>query len=289
MARRNADTLIRQPRRPTHINQARRKTVLGFCVLLALFVAAGTVLAVRYAHYRAAREEYAALQAMQADATAPPETEAPTPTAPPDVTATPAPSAAPTAKPFYSAKVARLQKDNRDAVGWLNIVGTDMQYPIVQGTDNEYYMTHTFNKKKNASGAIFVDFWNAPDFSNFNTVIYGHNMQDGSMFAGLREYGKQKFFDEHSIIEITLLNRQLRYRVFAAYTVQREDVDFRGQGCTTETQRSDFIKAARRRSTDIQSNCIVSRHDQLLTLVTCTGGTHPWFWVVHAVLVEVEQ
>jgi len=285
MARRDADTLIRQPRRPTHKKQARRKTVLAFCVLLAVFTVAGTVLAVRYAHYRAAQDEYAAYQAMRAEATTPPETEAPAPTAPPNVTATPTPSAAPTAKPFYSAKVARLQKDNRDAVGWLDIVGTNMQYPIVQSRDNEYYMTHTFNKKRNASGAIFMDCWNAPDFSNFNTVIYGHNMQDGSMFAGLREYSKQKFFDEHSIIEITLLNRQLRYRVFAAYTAH-EDADFRGQGCATEAQWAAFIRAARKRSTEIDSSATVSRYDKLLTLVTCTSGTHPWYFVVHAVLVE---
>jgi len=159
-----------------------------------------------------------------------------------------------------------------------------MQYPVVQGADNDYYMTHTFAKKKRASGAIFVDCWNAPDFSDFNTVIYGHNMKDGSMFNGLRDYQHQKFLDEHPYIEVTLLNKRLRYRVFAGYTSEGKDGDdFRGQTCATEARRSAFIKAARKRSV-ISSSHTVSRHDRLLTLVTCTGGTHPWFWVVHAVL-----
>ena len=157
----------------------------------------------------------------------------------------------------------------------------------MQGADNEYYMTHTFKKKKNASGAIFLDCWNTPDLTDFNTLVYGHNMKDGSMFSGLREYRHQGFFDEHPTIEITLLNKKLTYRVFAAYISKDvANADFRGQNCDTEEQRSAFIKTVRKRSTDIDSNFAVSRHDRLLTLVTCTGGEHPWFWVVHAVLVE---
>ena len=107
------------------------------------------------------------------------------------------------------------------------------------------------------------------------------------MFAGLREYRHQAFFDKHQYIVITLLNKELRYRVFAAYTSQGEDsADFRGQECATDEQRAAFIKAARKRSTEIDSSATVSRHDRLLTPVTCTSGTHPWCFVVHAVLVE---
>ena len=180
-------------------------------------------------------------------------------------------------------------RENRHAVGWLDITGTDILYPLVQGPDNTYYMTHTFLRKKNASGAIFMDCWNAPDFTDFNTVIYGHNMKDGSMFAGLREYRFQAYFDAHPFVEITLLDRKLIYRVFAAYTVKEgETTDFRGQGCVTELDRSQFILAARKRSTEIASRYAVSRNDRLLTLVTCAGGAQPWYWVVHAVLAGEE-
>jgi len=283
------DTLARRNRRPSRKKRTRRKTALAFYVLLSLFVIAGAVLIARLAGYRAARDEYAAYQMIQAEAVASAETAEPEQAAARAETAAPALAAAPTARPFASARVASLQKENRDTVGWLDIPGTGIQYPIVQGADNEYYMTRTFQKKKNASGAIFVDCWNAPDFSDFNTVIYGHNMKDGSMFAGLREYRRQAFLDAHPYVEITLLNSKLRYRVFAAYTSQGEaGADFRGQTCNTETQRAEFIRAARKRSAEVDSSQAVSRHDRLLTLVTCTGGTYEWYWVVHAVLVEEE-
>jgi sortase B len=280
------DKRTRLTRQPSQLSKrAQRKGKLAFYVLLTLFVVVGAVMAIRLVGYGIAREEYAAYQAIDADidvsaATTEPELA---------ITSTETTILTPTARPFYSGRVAVLQKENRDTVGWIDIIGTGMQYPVVKGADNDYYMTRTFKKKKNASGAIFMDCWNASGFTDFNTVIYGHNMKDGSMFAGLREYRNQAYFDEHPFIEVTLLNKELRYRVFAAYTSQGEDsADFRGQNCTTEERRASFIKAARRRS-DITSTATVSRHDRLLTLVTCTSGTHPWFFVVHAVLVEEES
>jgi len=294
MARRQPalDTMTRRPHRTFSKNQARRKPALGSVVialLLALFVTVGVIVTMRIGEYRAARHEYAAYRMDEGDSdstiiAAKPES---TPLLA-QTTNQPVPVASPTARPFHSIRVANLIKENRDTVGWLNINGTDMQYPIVQGSDNSYYMTRTFTRKRNDSGAIFMDCWNTPAFTDFNTVIYGHNMKDGSMFNGLREYRDQQFFDKHPFIEVTLLNRKLRYRVFAAYTSQGEEQgDFRGQTCNTEVKRSDFIKAVRRRS-EVTSSCTVSRHDRLLTLVTCTSGTNPWFWVVHAVLVEAE-
>lgn len=282
------DTLARRSTRQTPKQQARRKTVLALWILAVAFVCVAVVLVVRLRGYQAAREEYAQARAAVAEETAEPTSQAQDEAQAVQMSDAPAfePPAA-TAKPFYSTKVAALLKENKSTVAWLDIVGTEMQYPVVQGSDNIYYMTHTFKKKKNASGAIFVDSWNAPDFTDFNTVIYGHNMNDGSMFSGLREYGHQSFASKHPVIEVTLLHKKLRYRVFAAYVSQSEaSADFRGQSCATELERSAFIKAARKRSTGLSSDQSVSRYDRLLTLVTCTGGTHPWYWVVHAVLVE---
>ena len=271
-----------------------RPSAVATLALLALFLTSVIILVVRLAGYKEARDEYANLgfivpETMLAETAAPPSSppthvSAPSPTASTE-TATPAP----TATPFISDRVAALLKQNRDAIGWLSISGADIQYPVVQGTDNEYYMTHTFLKKKNASGAIFMDCWNLKDFSDFNTVIYGHNMNDGSMFAGLRKYRHQWFFNANPYIEITLLNKTLVYRVFAAYTSRSEDnEDFRGYNCNTEEQRAEFIKTVRARSTGIRCSYTVSRHDRLLTLVTCTGNARTWYWVVHAVLVREE-
>ena len=277
----------RQARIPSHAKRMRHYTMLAFGVSLTLLVIVGAILTVRLVGYWSARDEYTAYQAMEEEATDPPKTAVPEQSVPPMDAVASQFTAIPTTKPFSSMRVTNLKKENRDTVGWIDIIGTEMKYPVVQGTDNKYYMHHTFKKKKNASGAIFLDCWNKPDFTDFNTVIYGHNMKDGSMFNGLREYRHQRFADEHSFVEITLQNKKLCYRIFAAYTSQGEDsADFRGQSCITEKQRSEFIKAARKRSTNLTSSATVSRHDRLLTLVTCTGGEHPWFWVVHAVLAE---
>lgn len=286
------DTITRHPTKNRKNRLNRKATLVGFSALLTLFVTIVVILVVRGTEYNAARGEYATIQTFfeEENTSTTPQTDfevanvsVGTEASAHDLIVAPLPT------PFQSAEVTQLQKDNSDTVGFLYIPGTNIQYPIMQGADNDYYMTRTFKKQKNASGAIFLDCWNMPDFTDFNTVIYGHNMKDGSMFSDLRKYRHQTFTDEHLTVEVTLQNKKLRYSVFAAYTSQgEENADFRGQSCVTETQRSSFIKAARKRSKELDSSITVSRYDRLLTLVTCTGGEHPWFWVVHAVLIAEE-
>jgi len=283
--------------------QKRSKTIPAFFVVLAMLAGVCTVIVMRNADYGMARSEYMEYQDQALSGLAAGQEPTKTLAQAPDegqadaaqATATQSDSASvaiPTdtaqiGDPFYSEMVARLKKNNSDAVGWLDIVDTKMNYPIVKGNDNAYYTAHTFNKKKSASGAIFIDCWNQPNFSDFNTVIYGHNMKDGSMFHDLREYKHQRFFDDHPYIEITLENKKLRYQVFAAYSFKMDSKwDFRGQNCFTDLERSEFIKAARKRSTGIASSQTVSRNDRMLTLATCDGDTNAWYWVVHAVLIE---
>jgi len=273
---------------------------LALLLLAVGFVILSAVLLVKMADYLSAQNEYAGLQAeSQAQeenaapapiAEAPMDTEAfvPPPTQPSDreKQALDESQATPGLKPFSSGHVAWLSQKNSDAVAWLDVLDTAIQYPVVQTDNNEYYVTHTFQKKRNDSGAIFLDCWNGPDFSDFNAVIYGHNMKDGSMFHQLRQYEQQRFADSHLDIQVTLSDRKLHYKVFAAYTSEGEEhADFRGFDCQTEGERSAFIRAVRKR-TVIRSRLAVDRHDRILTLVTCTSGTHSWFWVVHAVLVE---
>ena len=192
-------------------------------------------------------------------------------------------------KPFFSGKVSVLMKDNSDTVGWLDVLGTKVQYPIVQGTDNQYYVNHTFAKRKNDSGAIFMDSASTSDFSGFNTVIYGHNMKDGSMFSGLREYQSQRYAQDYSVIEVTQLRSKKLYRIFAAYVSQGEkDFDFRGFQHITAAQRRIFLRDMKRKS-DVTLHVDVTENDNILTLVTCTGGVHDWYWVVHAVLFETQD
>ena len=266
-------------RRPGH------RVAATFLVACAAVV--GAILIFRMNDYSQARKEYAQYNEPIATSSTLP-TQKPTTAAALDdaiaelARSTPVP--APTAEPFFSDKVYSFMKQNDDAVAYIDVLDTTVQYPVVQGTDNEYYLTHTFAGKHRATGAIFMDAWNSNDFSDFNTIIYGHNMKDGSMFHLLREYKKSSFLSDHKYIEMTLLRSKRTYKVFAAYSVE-DDFDFRGFGCQTEAERAAFLKRIAYRS-EIKTNATASADDSILTLVTCTSGDRSWYWIVHAVLME---
>jgi len=196
-----------------------------------------------------------------------------------------APASAVPQRPYFSEEIQRLMEFNSDTVGYLDIAGTVIQYPVVRGKDNEYYVKHTFKKKKNASGAIFMDCSNAKDASDFNIVIYGHNMKDGSMFHELLQYQKTSFLRDHRYITLTGLYEQKKYYVFAMYTSKKE-VDVRGFGCNTERERQAFLNGVLARSEISAGMAAPTANDQFLTLVTCRENAAGDYFVVHAILVE---
>jgi len=258
----------------------------GWAATLLLSGAAvlAVILLFRMAEYRQAREEYAALAAMRVPEPMPMAT--PAVSAPFKAAATEAPSKS-VLKRFPNAQIAALKGQNSDAVGFIDIAGTDMRYPIVQGTDNAYYETHSFSKKRLASGAIFMDAWNAEDFSDFNTVIYGHHMKDGSMFSGLREYRHDGFMRSHKYISIVTEYDERQYKVFAAYECGA-DMDFRGFAVAGAEEKQAFINKLVRASV-ITTNAEACADDLILTLATCTGGVQDRYWIVHAVLLTGEK
>lgn len=112
-----------------------------------------------------------------------------------------------------------LQKINSDIVAWLRIPGV-MDYPVVQGEDNAYYLKHTFKKEYNIAGSIFLDYRNKDDFSDNKSIIYGHNMKDGSMFHVLKKFQNLDFFRAHSKIFLFLPdNKVLKFDIIACEEV----------------------------------------------------------------------
>jgi sortase B len=112
-----------------------------------------------------------------------------------------------------------LKAINPDIVGWLKIEGTSIDYPIVQTDDNETYLEIDFEGKKNASGAIFLDYESEPDFSGKHNIIYGHHMKNGSMFKDIIKYKEESFFKEHQTITIYTPEREFHLRpVTVLYT-----------------------------------------------------------------------
>lgn len=262
-------------------------------ILLACAVAVAVLIAIRLYDYNQARLEYASLREAAGDLELgkenPVDSEyfAPSNTEPIEMlsNALTEPEPTNTPVPFYSATVRGYQRQNSDTVAYIDVPNTTVQYPVVQTKNNDYYTDHSFAKRKRAAGAIFLDAWNSSDFTDFNTVIYGHNMKDGSMFSELRDYRHKGFLSNHKYIHVTLLKSRRTYKVIAAYVVE-DDFDFRGFSKTTAADRASFIAQITRRS-ELQTNTIATADDLLLTLVTCTGGDNDWYWVVHAVLDKV--
>lgn len=110
-----------------------------------------------------------------------------------------------------------LREINPDLVGWIYIEGTEINYPVVQGADNQYYLKHLFTGEWNSSGCIFLGARNCTDLSDRNSILYGHHMKDGSMFHGLMEYKSQEYYDEHPTVLFLTPDANYEVKIFAGY------------------------------------------------------------------------
>ena len=106
---------------------------------------------------------------------------------------------------------------NGDVVGWLYCEGTPINYPVVQGDDNSYYLKHLIDGSKNINGTLFIDHRNGANFADENTVVYGHHMKNGSMFASLVNYKSQEYFDAHPILYFLTPDGNYRIELFSGY------------------------------------------------------------------------
>ena len=119
--------------------------------------------------------------------------------------------------PELDVNFAGLKTQNGDICAWIYIPGTDVDYPVLQGSDNAYYLNHDAYGEYSPDGSIFVDAGNNLDFEDFDTIIYGHNMSTGTMFKTLHNYEDDSFWESNRNVYIYLPDRVMRYEVFAAY------------------------------------------------------------------------
>ena len=175
-----------------------------------------------------------------------------------------------------------LREVNRDVQGWIMIPGTVISSPLLQGEDNQYYLKHTWKKWTSAVGAIFLEWQNSPDLSDFNTIIYGHRMNNGSMFASLKNYKKQSYWAAHPCVYITDDNGSHKYEIFAAYEVSTTGTTYQ-LGFSDDASKQAFIDYCLEQSV-IDTGITPTVYDRVLTLSTCTGNGHATRWVVQAVL-----
>lgn len=150
----------------------------------------------------------------------------------------------------FTVDFDRLQGVNPEVVGWIYCEGTKINYPVCQGEDNEYYLHYSYEKLEDNCGAIFADAQTAPGFADSNTVLYGHNMNDGSMFAGLELWRDQSYYEEHPVM--WLLTPETDYKVILfsghavsaygdIYTIFRGPMPEFTQYLQENLSKSDFV------------------------------------------------
>lgn len=182
-----------------------------------------------------------------------------------------------------------LKGENQDIIGWIQVDGTQIDYPVLYDTTyNRYYLRHNFKGTNTAYGSIFVLGENADDFTDFNTVVYGHNMLDRSMFAQLHQFRKQEFFDSHGQIIIYTPDRKLTYQVFAAYRTDNLNIILNND-FSTEELRTQYIEGiyAQESLANFKLEYEVTASDRIVTLSTCIGNP-AYRYVVQGVLVSDE-
>ena len=162
-----------------------------------------------------------------------------------------------------------LNEMNANVVGWLYCEGTPINYPVVQSSDNSYYLNRLYDDQKNSSGAIFMDAMNAPDLSDANTIIYGHNMKNGTMFASLANYYSQSYYEAHPVIYYLTRDRDYRIDVFASYETPGGSDAFTIFFDSEQTY-SNYLQKRWNMSQIDTSSLPMSTDDNIVTLTTCS-------------------
>jgi sortase B len=167
------------------------------------------------------------------------------------------------------------QAVNPDVYAWIWIPGTDIDYPILQSDTEEdaYYLNHTIEKKEGLPGTIYTEKYNAKDFSDPVNVVYGHNMKNGSMFAGLHKYEDRAFFDSNPYVYIYLPDKALKYRIFAA--VSFDDRYLLGTyNFTIPRDFEEYLDELRGSiNGNVNIDIPVSQETGILTLSTCIADS----------------
>ena len=178
-----------------------------------------------------------------------------------------------------------LKNINSDAVAWIRIKDTSINYPIVQAKDNDYYLHKDINKKYSTCGWIFMDWQNSETFIDKNTVIYGHNIKSGVMFADLLKIQRNQLGKDITI-EIYTPDEKLEYKVYSSYMIEPEGYAIKSN-IVTEDVFQDYLKTMIGRST-IDYNIMPTTSDKVLTLSTCDNSGQNRV-LIHAVLINEEK
>lgn len=186
---------------------------------------------------------------------------------------------------------AALQEKNQDIYAWITIPGTVIDYPVLQHPDEpDYYLQHNLDGSRGYPGCIYSQFYNSRDWDDPNTVLYGHNMKNGSMFAGLHQYEDSRFFEENPYVYIYSGDGVRVYRIFAAYEFSSAHLLLSFDMENPENFEV-YLKGIFERdgmNDNFNRDISVTAEDKILTLETCISKKPDNRYLVQAVLVAEE-
>lgn len=188
----------------------------------------------------------------------------------------------------FSVDFEKLLEMNSDVVGWIRFdEPSEINYPVVQGRDNEEYLKRTFEANTNKLGTLFVDVNNPGDFSGRNTFIYGHNMKNGSMFAQLLKYKDDSFYKEHPYFYIYTPDGKVRtYEIFSAGAV-KDTSDSYIMDYADDAAFQTYIDYIKQQSA-YPTSAEVTTASKIVSLSTCTNVRDDERFLVHGVMIKEE-
>lgn len=170
----------------------------------------------------------------------------------------------------YKIDFKELQKKNSDTVAYLKVNNTNINYVVVKGKDNDYYLHHDFKKNNNITGWVFATYQNKMNGTDKNIVIFGHNMRDGSMFGTMKKVLNKKWYNNEKNLTIELATKTgtYKYKVFSIYQIEPEDY-YINTDFYSNLEYERFLKTIKSRSIkDFKVD--LNKKDTILTLSTCS-------------------
>ncbi len=180
-----------------------------------------------------------------------------------------------------------LRQTNDDVVGWIYCEGTVINYPIMQSDNNNFYLEHLFDGSYNKTGSITLNSQNSAGFTDNHTLIYGHNMKNGSMFTTLKRYSAQEFYDEHPIMWIITPDGAYVLELLAGYVTSAESQAAFNLGISGESL-TEHVNRAMSRSTFV-STAAPESVEKLVTLITCSYEYDDARYILLGSLVPVDE
>lgn len=164
-----------------------------------------------------------------------------------------------------------LRAINADVVAWIIVPDTNISYPIVRGSDNDYYLNRTFEKAYNYAGSIFMDYKNKGDFSDNNTFLYGHNTRHSTMFGQLEEFTNQDFFTAHKYIYIFTPEQNYKAEIVSFHSA-KDGSDFYKYGIQNPAEWKKYIESITASTIDgfVHKDVSVGDSDRIVSLSTCS-------------------